>query len=393
MLKQVERIQRLIAPDPETLWEHGGAEIRSMEIDSGRYENVPFFDVEEITAGIVTQTASLDELGRHVSDSFTQTLTTPDGIDRATRLHLPTDEYRNPNYQFVIQMNTAWLTSIDGHNDVSAELLSRVIGVPVIEIGAEHSSRKYPFPLDGIRLATTFRQARTISQAKTAQSSQRLTQYLCHKYDLPMDQVKLGESRGAMEAPAENIYAHEYGGRICYTDTTAPCIPEQLFSDPGDLFRLSQFPASEVAGFAIVAIEAARKRSLSELKGTLSANPNFWLSSIVGNGPALMSGEAGRFPAWVPRDEATGNIHIVTFKNDAVSRPDVWKRLYELHPGIAIITLSGTHVTLAHTETIRHSVDRVTHFGDEFYRAGGNLNKMNWKNVHLKDDDSIRQMV
>lgn len=393
MLKQIEGMQRLIAPDPETLWERGGAEIRSIEIDSERYEDVPFFDLEVLKAGSVHKKSIEDELGRHVADAFTQTLITPDGIDRATRLFLPTDEFRNPDYQFVVQLNTAWLTSIDGHNNASAELLSKVLGVPVIEIGAEHSSRKLPFPLDGLRLATTFNQAKTISQAKTAQSAQRLTQYLCTQYDLPMDQVKIGESRGAMEAPAEFVYAPYYGGRICYTDTTAPCLPDQLFSDQGDYFRLSQFPASEVAGFAIVAIEAARKRAASELSGTLSANPNFWLSSIVGNGPALMSGEAGRFTRWVSKEDSKGNIHIVTFQNDAVSRPDVWKELYAEHPGVAIITLHGTHVTLAHTETIRHIVERIRHFGDEFYAAGGDLTKINWNHVHIKDDDSIRQMV
>ncbi len=86
-------------------------------------------------------------------------------------------------------------------------------------------------------------------------------------------------------------------------------------------------------------------------------------------------------------------MHIVTFQNNAVSRPNTWKRLYQNHPGVAIITLDGTHVTLAHTETLRHIIDRVHMFGEEHYDSDDNLEYVNWYNVHLKDDDTNKIMV
>ncbi len=52
-----------------------------------------------------------------------------------------------------------------------------------------------------------------------------------------------------MIAPAEHPYANKYGNEIVYMDTTASCIPDQLFAHSSNLLRLSQWPGSEVAGF------------------------------------------------------------------------------------------------------------------------------------------------
>lgn len=392
MRNPLEVVKHTIAPCPETLWERGGATSRMVEIEEGRHEEVPFFTLEIAERGPITQQPVHDELARQIGTTFTQDIITSDGIDRQTRLHLPTDEYRNPDFAFMLQMDTAWLTSIDGHNDNTAATLAKQLGVPILEIGAEHSTRRLAFPLEGLRLAKTAKQSYGISQAKTAQSSQLITADFIERYTLPNTIVKIGESRGAMVTPAQYPYAKYYGNQIVYSDITAPCVPDQLFTHSSDLLRLGQFPGSEVAGFAIVALEAAKKRASREVAGTITANPNFWVSSIGGIGPALMSGEAGRFTKWVPHNQHEGNMHIVTFRNDAVSRPNTWKSLYAPHQGVAIITLRGSHVTLAHAETLRHIVDRLQNFGYELSVASGDLTRVNWKNVHLKDDDAVHRV-
>jgi hypothetical protein len=89
--------------------------------------------------------------------------------------------------------------------------------------------------------------------------------------------------------------------------------------------------------------------------------------------------------------------HHVTFDHDVASRPHRFKELYNdaqfPHKLIATITLKGSHATLTHTETLRHLIDRIYNFGVEYAKASGDLSLINWCNVHLRDDDSIRQMV
>ena len=97
-----------------------------------------------------------------------------------------------------------------------------------------------------------------------------------------------------------------------------------------------------------------------------------------------MTGEAGEFRKWMKRDTA---IHVVTFGNDTVSRPEVWKEYYSEFPNIAIITLHGTHMTLAHPETLRHLIDRVNKFTAESHTKNNVISMVDWKKVHLKDDD------
>lgn len=381
----LEKAKHLIAPNPEDLWERGGAEMRFVEIDPGRHENVPFFNLEIAKRGKQHCQPMKDELQRTNGQKITRTYVTSDGIDRATRLYLPSDA----SSDFVLSMTTPWWTSIDGLNDSNAETIARELGVAVALIGAEHSARNARFPLDAIRVLATARRARTISLAKTAQSNQLLLADMCTEYNLPRVVVKTGESRGAMVTDAEYAYAPNYDLCIAYQDKTAMCLPDQVFSEPTSK-ELLQFPGSELIGAGYVTAEAIRKQATKRFLGTVSLNPNFLLSSAIGVGPALASGETGRAIAWLPKYAAG---HQVTYKFDHASYPNRQRELYANHPNIAIITLTGSHATLAHTETLRHLIDRVASFAKEFALCQGNIDQINWCNVHLKDDDSIRPMV
>lgn len=391
MARIIEAVKNAIAPAPETLWDRGGAEMRIIEIDPGHFEEVPFFDLEITHRGTPRSEPMLDELDREIGEKITRTYVTSDGIDRATRVFLP--EARDD--MFIVQMTTPLTTSIDGHNTNGvAETIARELGVAVILIGAEHSARRFKFPFDVVRVPSTIKQARTISIAKTAQSGQLITSDICAEYGLPKKIVKTGESRAAMETDAEYAYSSMYGLEIVYQDKTAECLPDRVFSEGSETEKLVEFPGAELVGAGFVTVRVIKEQKVGNFLGTITANPNFWASVIVGHSPSLATGEPGLTIKWLPRMSAG---HHVTFNHDVASRPHRFRELYadpELpHPLIATITLEGSHATLTHTETLRHLIDRVGAFGVEFALASGDLSKVNWNNVHLKDDDSFRQMV
>lgn len=386
MISILRKGQELIAPTPEDLWLRGGADIRSTEIEHERHENVPFFDLEIAHRGTQYTRPLLDNLARAVGKTVTRTYVTSDGIDRATRVFLPD----NANDDFLIAMTTPWWTSVDGLNHANAATMATELQVPVALIGAEHSARRYNLPLDVLRVAHTAKRSTTISLAKTAQSNQLILADLRMNHDLPNGIVKTGESRGAMVTDGEYAYANLYGAEILYQDKTALCLPDQLFSEASDSDALLQFPGSELIGAGYVTVEAIKKHATKRFLGTVSLNPNFIVSSLIGVGPALASGEAGRFIQWLPKNAAG---HQVTYKFDRASRPERQRELYADHHNIAIITLVGSHATLAHTETLRHVIERIDAFGHEIRACSGDITRINWNNVHLKDDDRYKNMV
>lgn len=385
MKRILDTVKNAIAPAPETLWERGGARMESVEIDPGHFEDVPFFDLEISHKGTPRSEPMLDELDREIGEKITRTYVTSDGIDRATRVFLPEDR----NEMFIIQMTTPLTTSLDGRNtnDV-AETISRELGVTVVLIGAEHSARRFKFPFDIVRVPQTIKQALTISIAKTAQSGQLITADICEEYGLPKKIVKTGESRAAIETDAEYVYAPFYGCEIVYQDKTASCLPDRVFSEGSESEKLVQFPGAELVGAAYVTARIIKEQKAGNFIGTLTANPNFWASVVVGQSPSLATGEPGLTIRWLPMSSAG---HHVTFDRDVASRPRRFAELYAdpdlPHDLIASITLKGFHATLTHTETLRHLIDRIKCFGIEYALACGDLSRVNWNNVHLRDDD------
>lgn len=387
MQRILEVVKSTIAPAPETLWERGGAEIRPVEIDPGHYEEVPFFDLEIAHRGTARSEPMFDELGREFGEKVTRTYVTSDGIDRATRVFLPEDR----KDIFTVQMTTPLTTSLDGRiTNGIAETISRELGVAVILIGAEHSARRFKFPLDILRIPDTIKQAPTISLAKTAQSGQLITADICGEYGLSKKIVKTGESRAAMEVDAEYVYSSMYGLEIVYQDKTAECLPDRVFSEGSETGKLVQFPGAELIGAAVVTAQVIREQKIRNYLGTLTANPNFWLSVFIGHSPSLATGEPGLTTRWLPKYSAG---HHLTFDHDFASRPHRFNDLYSDHPLMTNKTVRGSHATLDHHETLRHLIDRIRCFGVEYALACGDLRRVNWYNVHLRDDDSVRKAV
>lgn len=383
MKNPIQKVYEAVVPNHEDLWNRGGAQIEKIAVDDGRYEDVPFF-YPEITDSEMAKNGSVFSIeGLRVGGFEAYSVQTSDGVDRTARVYTPDDIYRSRD-DLVVHADTAWFTTITGHNHhVMSEIMQRT-GLPVVIVGGEHGTNGLGYPADALRLPRTILQSTKISLAKSAESSQLITGHLLDEYSLSRNIINVGESRGAMLAPGHFPYAEAHGNRIVYTDTTAPCVPDRLLSRSGDIMRLAGWPSREVLGTLAIGLESKRQQVLGRQLGTVALNPNFNISNLIGVGPALFSGEAGEFTKWVPRQ---AGIHIATFDNDTVSRPDRWKELYKDHPNVSIITLHGTHMTLAHSDVLRHIVDRINKFKDEYAYTQGDLANINWNNVHLKDDD------
>lgn len=359
MKHPAEYLQQKIAPSHEELWERGGADVRKIEIDEGRYEEVPFFDLEvtsfERSKRNNGSGTATNNKGEVVGSYESFSVTTSDGIDRTARLYRPNDHYAQGDE--VIHADTAWMTTITGHNDYAASTFVGAIGRPMIFVGAEHGTNKTTHIQEFGRVPATFERSKTISLAKSAQSSQLITSYIRDKRELSNQLVKTGESRGAMLTPGHEPYANLYGNEILYRDTTAPCIPERMFNDERDILRLLQWPSAEALGMLGLGLALIKTRALKRQVGTVTLNPNFMVSNFVGVGPALFSGEAGVFASWLPHDAPH---YISTFKNDMVSLPDVWRRLYAAHDNVYIREhRGGTHMTLANDEVLASKARRI----------------------------------
>jgi len=242
----------------------------------------------------------------------------------------------------------------------------------MIVIGAEHGTNQNHYPQELLRIPETLLRSQTISLAKSAQSGQLISASLAKKFDLPSVMIATGESRGAMVAPGQLPYAEEYETTIPYMDITAPCVPRRLLSERADWLRLARWPTSEVLGTVALGLSLAEQKTLKRKMGTVAFNPNFLVSNLTGVRRSLFSGEAGEFTKWVPRDIAKVALYMSTFKNDTVSRPDVWADLYAEHENVFIREHThGSHLTLANDDVLHSKAVRINKVQELYGSQGG----------------------
>ena len=379
MKKSLESAFENFAPSAEELWQRGGARMHSVEIELGRREEIPFFNLElasrkelncdklEIYNGRRSQ-----EIGREVLLQITLS----DGIDRLARVTQLNDNERFED-NFIVTDGTAWTTTINGYAHDRATQIASQNRVNTIQVGAEHSGRNIPYGLDGLRLGRTLHQARSISLAKTAQSEQLIISQLVQDYDLAAAQYAIGDSRASMATPGHFPYAKLYGNKIIYMDTKAPCVPEKLTGC--DIGRLARWLGVEALVATQVITKLATEGRLNTLAGTMSANPNSALSSMLGVAPALVSGEAGRMVSWVPQGTPG---HIVVYGKDGLSQADKWREIWQQHPNVYLKSVERKgHVHILESKAHQRQIGRIGRFSEELNYAGGNLEQIDWLNV------------
>lgn len=369
-----------ILPSAEELWQRGGAEIVSTEIEPGHIEVVPFFDLEIIDQKQLSVSDLQTRDGRRsrkIGKQIVSQFVLSDGIDRLSRAIIVDDKYRSQS-DFIVTDGTAWTTTIDGYAHHRAERIASDVGVDTIQVGSEHSGSKIPFGLDGLRLGMTILQARSTSLAKAAQAEQLIIGQLASDYDLPASQYVIGDSRASMRAPGQFPYARLYDNQIIHLDTKAPCVPERL--GPSDVARVARWLGVEAVGGSAVIAQLVSEGKLATLLGTVSANPNFIASSIVGSAPALASGEAGRMVSWTPRDT---HGQVVVYGMDGLSLGDKWQQLWAQHSNIYVKSLPRKiHSHLLESKAHDMQVGRISRFSQEILRTDGNLQSVDWSAVY-----------
>lgn len=370
-------------PHAEELWEQGNATMLDMVVDEGKVEKVPFFDLE------ITRMKQLDEepfitrRGRHIGRSVLHRIDV-NGVDHLARAFVPNDEYRT-EHDFTITSGAAWMTTIDGYALDRSRKLFADTQMPVLQIGPPHSSKVLPFGLELLRVPKTLKDATETSLARTAQIEQLAFAALSSMYDLPHDQVPVGDSRDGNTTAGQYPYTHMYGASIVDFDNKGRCAPEKIELE--DVPEFANWLADTVIGGLAVGICLAKEGQLGTLPGTTSFNPNFIASSLTGTMRALASGETGRMISWVPKD--AHGIDIL-YGRDDLSHPEIITEAWSEHPNVHVkIVPKGNHASLlhplAHTGRRKRMVERAR----QFRTHEGRLEDMDWNAIHgVKVDSS-----
>ncbi len=347
-MKQIRDTFEKVLPSNEVLERRAGAVWRDVEVDDGRYEEAPFFDgldVDEIR--VVDERAT--KFGREV----VLVVRTNDSIWRDIRLDLPDET----DVDLVVTDGAAWTTDNDGYVRPRAHRVVERTGTPVIRIGAEHSGNQHlPYVDRLLSLPETFLTAQKTSLAKTAQSEELIIDQLTKNYELPRRQYVIGDSRAAMKALRQHIYAKAYGLELAYMDIKAPCVPDKL--EVKDIPRFLTWMGTEVGLGSLALLSMIRQGHGGSIVSTLSGEPNFVLGSIVGAMPALAAGaEANQL---LPRD-ARG--HVVLYGHDGMSWPEVWKQRFEGHPHILTKHVrGGIHASLLNPASHMLQIGRIERY-------------------------------
>ncbi|MCB9819734.1 hypothetical protein H6796_00290 [Candidatus Nomurabacteria bacterium] len=381
-MRRVTNQLRSFFPEPHELWERGGATIEEVKIDNERYANVPFFNNISID--------HIDEIGRELiynkgklrGQAVRSLVTMTDGIERATTTYLPT-KYSLDNTQFTVHMDTPWLTGDKGHNDEIARRVMAQTGLPLVLVGPEefsgHRDARYVLR----NMAAVAMDSGRVSLARAAQDSMYIAADQVDKFNLPNLVVEIGESRGAMMAGAKHPHAESTGVQPVYYDITDPCLADGIASDPRVAMNVLRFPIQEMTHILPVGVDLALKNRLHTQAGTVPLRAKYLAQAILGTGPAVLSGEAGEFPAFLP---ANTPVHLTNFRSNPVAHHSRWREKYQ-HTMFAGVNLKGAHLGLAYDSVARHLIMRIERLRDEMMGAG-KLEYVDYRRVHLRDDQA-----
>lgn len=252
-----------------------------------------------------------------------------------------------PECEIPVIGTTAWTTSLRGHNEHLVRNLVRA-GNYVMYVGAEGSyvSSDPPRPKTPISLAN--------SAATVLNFSYHMTQELRargHAVD-PELRFGLGESRGGMVAVGIDALAASFGQDVLFSDEVAPCLPKKLES----IAEIARF-AEQIAREPKEIYKLLGSLTLSRLRYypyTLDVRLDCLRQQAVIGG-ALFSGEAGALARKRPGRTLK---HVTVFDRDFASMNKTWETIYLDDPQVVISGEPGSHMTLAHLETLKKTLAR-----------------------------------
>lgn len=345
-------------------------------VDHGHVEDVPFFDLEVTHTEVLDDKPFVTRRGRALGRKVLHRVDI-NGVDRLVRAYVPNTPYRT-DHDFTITSGSAWMTTIDGYAEHRANGLFADNQMPHVQVGPPHGATVLPGLLELLRVPQTIGEAHNTSIAQTAQEEQLIIAMMTDMYNLPSQQVALGDSRDAILTAAHFPYAAEHGAQIIAFDNKGRSVPQKM--ELGDLPRFGRWLAKTGLGGLAASLCLAKEGQLGTLRGTSSLNPNFLASSLVGAMPALASGEAGRAISWVPHD--AHGIEVL-YGQDDMSYAEVFKHLWAEHPNVHVKDVpGGTHGALIHPLAHSGTRERVNRLAAEYREQGAELSSIDWQNVY-----------
>lgn len=315
----------MAVPEPEKRWERSGqtGEHFVKYDESGDEINAPLFDV-----GV----KQVEHLGtREFGDKrnpegvvHTNLFTLNDGLQRLTQTWIPHDI----RAAFTATSGMAYTTMIEGYDEDRAIRLA-YMGIPNIQVSAEQGDKHWPGLMDIKRLGQTALLSPKISLAKTSQAETEIIAHLINElYGLPQLIEAHGDSRGGLTSLGRAVYSglrgadgsQHYDITPLWIDPKAVVIHDRL--PAGRFHEVITWLGQEALGSPPLVAELAVERSLMSLRGTSSANPNFWLASLVGIGPSLLGGETGELVKRMP-DDTRGFVN--GYKRDKLYDQEQWQ--------------------------------------------------------------------
>lgn len=372
-----------VIPEPEDVWQRSGATMKDVEIDSARIESVPFFYDSRINSHqLLAEPVEVERKGIMTGAKYSYRFEMTTGISHDVALYLPTAE-KQADMQFTVHMDAPFLTGVDGHNDRIAEAFMNHTDQPTILVGPEMISKHK----DGLyiikNLGRVAADSSQISLALAAQDSMQIAALLAELHVLPRQLIQVGESRAADIAPGKQPHSAGLDLSNVYYDLTDPSVAEHIKNKKRHALDYPLFIAGCATDMIPVGIDLLRQGSLQRERGTVPLKAEYLGAAALGTLRAFLGGEAGKFPAWLPADTP---VHIANFKNNSLADHEIWRRKYR-HTQLAAVNLNGAHLSLAHSAVQRHVIERINRYIDEYNCAGQVFDNMDFRRVHLKDDD------
>ena len=356
-----ERVFNQFFPAADELWHDAQAVMRPMQTGPDAHVTlVPDFTPEIKTVDFSVSDDVFRRRGRAVGRTIEMHAVTSDGIDREMHLHLPLGGQSD----FFVKDGAAWTTKNKGYAGRRAEEIVDQVGVPVLQIGGEHSTDRLSLPREFARLGATAMNALKISQSHTAQVEEYLAAAVVEEFGLASQQVIIGDSKAKMKQILHYPYAHAYGTSIIYSDGKAPCVPDKL--DINDIPRFIKWLGTEAVGGSVVVGQLIAEGDLEMLLRTTSVNPNFILSSLIA-ARALASGEA----SMIDRMPVAAQGLAVIYDNDGMSEPARWDEVFESRPNYYVKHVpKGIHASLLKTQANTLQIGRLKRLESEVNTSG-----------------------
>ena len=386
ILNNIRQVGQSVCTTSEERWQQAGADIEEVIIGNGQ-ENIslPVFGSGVKSAELIGTPEIIErDVGQNCTIHHYEVITANDYL-RHVKVIVPAKDLLEESV-FTIHMDTPYLTGEEGHNERIALKLCEGTGQPVVMVGPEelpeYKSALYLVKNLG-KLATD---SSSISLAQSAEDSVAILDVMFEKMadqkiEMSRDVVVVGESRAAMMAGAKHRPAAKRDIRNRYYDLTDPCFPDGAFNSKMRLARSALFIPSELLHMVPVGINLASNGELCKEKKTIPTRAQYFGAAILGTAPALLNGEAGKFPGAIPLGTP---VHMTSFRSNPVSYPDRWRELYG-HTSYAGVNLKGAHLGLGYSSVLNHEIERINKLVYARQNAG-NFKYINYRHVHLLDD-------